>query len=248
MDLIDKKEKINRERQPEYDMIFLSPPFSAALSDLCLENKEEIFKFLDSLGKVPVYSGRIEREFLKDLTERGIEICDCFADEGFKAENAVPTAEGAIALAISYTKETLWTGKILIIGYGKIGRALAARLKNFTSNRIGIYARKRQIRSEISTGGFAAIDGLGADFGNFNIVFNTAPSKILTKQILQNASENCLIIDLASQPGGTDFEAAKELGIRAIHALALPSKTAPQSAGEIFVDTALKIERERCLK
>ena len=41
----------------------------------------------------------------------------------------------------------------------------------------------------------------------------------------------CLILDLASQPGGTDFGCAKALGLTAIHALALPGKVAPVTAG-----------------
>lgn len=224
------------------DMIFLPAPLTAdGRSIRSVKNEKEISNFLHSLPKVPIFCGRAHKEIMKTAVDAGLEIYDCFEQESFKIENAIPTAEAAIGLAISYTKNTLWNSKILILGYGKIGRALAFRLKNFTSSRVGVYARKQRVRTQITCDGLSAIDDLNGDFGNFNIVFNTVPSIIITKETLKNARDDCLIIDLASRPGGTDFEAAKEFSVTAVHALALPSKTAPIAAAEIFVDTALKI-------
>lgn len=77
------------------------------------------------------------------------------------------------------------------------------------------------------------------DFDNFNIVFNTIPSMICDENLLKKANKNCLIIDLASSPGGVDFEAAKRLGVGAVSALSLPSKTSPGAAAELFVNTCL---------
>ena len=54
-----------------------------------------------------------------------------------------------------------------------------------------------------------------------------------------------LIIDLASLPGGTDFAAAEELGLHAEHALALPGRCAPQTAGALIAQTVLTILEER---
>ena len=42
---------------------------------------------------------------------------------------------------------------------------------------------------------------------------------------------DCLILDLASKPGGVDQTAAGELGLAVIWALALPGKVAPVTAG-----------------
>lgn len=228
------------------DMIFLPAPLTAdGQSIRSVKSGGGLLEFLRALPHVPIFCGRADKGLLKKAADDGIEIYDCFEQESFKIENAVPTAEAAIGLAISYTKNTLWNSRILILGYGKIGKALALRLKNFTRARVGIYARKQQTRTQITCDGLSAIDDLSGDFGNFNIVFNTVPSKILTKEILKNARKDCLIIDLASRPGGTDFEAAKALSVTAVHALALPSKTAPIASAEIFVDTAVKILKGR---
>ena len=45
--------------------------------------------------------------------------------------------------------------------------------------------------------------------------------------------------------GGTDFAAAEELGLHAAHALALPGRCAPQTAGALIAQTVLAILEER---
>ena len=57
--------------------------------------------------------------------------------------------------------------------------------------------------------------------------------------LLEQLQPECLIIDLASRPGGVDFEAAGELGLKTIWALSLPGKVAPITAGGIIRDTVL---------
>ena len=43
----------------------------------------------------------------------------------------------------------------------------------------------------------------------------------------------------------TDFAAAEELGLHAEHALALPGRCAPQTAGALIAQTVLAILEER---
>ena len=49
-----------------------------------------------------------------------------------------------------------------------------------------------------------------------------------------------MILDMASAPGGVDYEACKELGISAALLPGLPGKYAPASSAEILAE---KIER-----
>ena len=46
--------------------------------------------------------------------------------------------------------------------------------------------------------------------------------------------KDAVVIDIAQAPGGTDFAAADELGIKAFLDLGLPGKVAPETAGEIL--------------
>ena len=50
------------------------------------------------------------------------------------------------------------------------------------------------------------------------------------REELEDLKPGCLVIDLASAPGGVDFAAAEELGVKAIQALSLPGKVAPVTA------------------
>ena len=79
------------------------------------------------------------------------------------------------------------------------------------------------------------------DASFFDIVFNTVPVLILNKDVLKKFKRSCLIIDLASNPGGTDFDYAKKLNLKTIWALGLPGKYSPRTSGEITADIILKI-------
>jgi dipicolinate synthase subunit A len=80
--------------------------------------------------------------------------------------------------------------------------------------------------------------------GEFDIIFNTIPSLIFDKDMLKRTKKDALIIDLASRPGGVDFDAAAELGVRVIWALSLPGKVAPVTSGTIIKDTIMNVINE----
>ena len=81
--------------------------------------------------------------------------------------------------------------------------------------------------------------------GNYSLVFNTVPKMIFDRKMLEKFDDQTLFIDLASKPGGIDFDAAVELGIKAIWALGLPGKTAPVTSGEIIAETVRSMLSER---
>jgi len=84
--------------------------------------------------------------------------------------------------------------------------------------------------------GFEAegIDGLKERVRAARAVFNTVPARLLTREVLQAMRRDAVVIDIAQTPGGTDFDAARELGIKAFLELGIPGKVAPQTAGEIL--------------
>ena len=74
-----------------------------------------------------------------------------------------------------------------------------------------------------------------------DVIFNTVPAKIIDKTLIDGLEHCRLIIDLASGKGGVDFTAASARGIKAIHALSLPGKVAPFTAGQIICDCVLEL-------
>ena len=70
-------------------------------------------------------------------------------------------------------------------------------------------------------------------------------ASVLGASVLEKLPPASLIVDLASRPGGTDFAAAAALGHTALHALSLPGKCAPETAGEFVARAVLGILAER---
>lgn len=158
--------------------------------------------------------------------------------EDYLTANAVITAENALEVAMTNLNHTLNKSRALVIGYGRIGKALLGMLRG-----IGCIAdasaRKGSDLELIAATGAKALKTaqLGSNLSEYSVVFNTVPYMVLDEERLWYINSTALIIDLASKPGGLDFEYAESLGIRAIHALALPGKMTAKSAAQALYNT-----------
>lgn len=149
--------------------------------------------------------------------------------------NSVPTAEGALQVAMEETKITLHGSKCLVVGLGRCGLAITQRLLALGA-RVTVAARSRGDLARATVLGARGLELAKLNtMTDFDLVFNTVPALILDRSYLRLLNPAAVIIDIASSPGGTDFEAAQQLGIRAVHALSLPGKVAPITAGKILV-------------
>lgn len=159
--------------------------------------------------------------------------------------NAVPTAEGAIAVAMQETPYTIHSSKIAVVGYGRIGKILAHDLSALGAD-VTTFARKYEdfAWSKVNSLRCAHTGDLAEHTGEFDIIFNTVPSRVFDFKAISNMRDDCMIIDLASKPGGVDLETAGELGKKVIWLLSLPGKVAPKTAGEIIKNTIINILNE----
>lgn len=148
--------------------------------------------------------------------------------------NAVPTAEGAIARAITDTPFCLWKSKVLVIGCGRVAKILADRL---TALKCDVTVSARKSRD------FAYLDALGIknihtndvakDADCFNIIFNTIDVPLFDDF---TKLKNCYLYDL-STIGCLDFDIAQQSGIKAVKLPGIPGKVAPLTAGKIIAQT-----------
>ena len=191
-----------------------------------------------------VLGGQLQPAFLRELEEKGVRAFDYFSREELIVQNAVPTAEGAVQLALEELPITLAGSSCLVTGFGRVAKAVCRRLYALGAD-VTVAARRVSDRALAGTLGYAAmpLDAL-ADAGTFDAVFNTVPALILNEPILRTFPKTTLIVDLASRPGGVDFAAAAGLGLTTIWALSLPGRVAPKSAGVIIKDTVLNILKE----
>lgn len=163
--------------------------------------------FLDGINpSALLFGGQIKPNLQKALTEKNIKFCDYLTREELAIRNAVPTAEGAIKIAIEETPITLHGSKCLVLGYGRIGKILSRMLQGLGAN-VWVEARKYADLAMIEGHGYEPVS-LGEVkhcIDEFDIIFNTIPALILDETLLKAVKQDALIIDLSSKPGGVEF-------------------------------------------
>ena len=133
--------------------------------------------------------------------------------------------EGAIQIALTEMPITLHGSKCLVMGFGRIGKLLAKALHALGAN-VTVEARKFSDLAWIKAYGYKGfpLNQLKDGISKFDLIINTIPYPILVEDILKNIRDDTLIIDLASKPGGVEFDSAARLGKKVIWALSLPLK------------------------
>ncbi len=203
-------------------------------------------EFTDALapGKV-VLAGKAGDALREGARLRGAEVLDYFEREELTVKNAGATAEGAVEILMRELPVTLMGSHILVVGFGRIGKLLALKLRALGAD-VTCSARKSSDRAWIEALGLRPADtGRLTDIlPGLDAVVNTVPAKVLGERELAVIPDTCLCLDLASKPGGVDFEAAKAMGTHVIWALSLPGQVAPVTAGEAIRDAIYNIINE----
>lgn len=191
-------------------------------------------KFFAALSEgTPVFIGWA-REGLRALA-KAVQLVEVAGDDELAILNSIPTAEGAIAIAMEGTDVTIHGSSALVIGFGRCGISLARMLGGIGA-RVTVAARKATDFARAFEMGFNSchLDDLMENIDTIEFIFNTVPAFILNDKILANAHECKIIVDIASGRGGTDFEFCKANNIPAVLAPGLPGKVAPVTAGKIL--------------
>lgn len=223
-----------------YDAYLMPIPLS--LNKTHLNNSSFDISVEELLKKIPdkalIIAAGLKTANAVDITKR----------DDFSYMNAVPTAEGAIGLAIGANGKTLSDSNILITGFGRVAKLLVHRLFPFSKN-ITVAVRKAGDIALIEALGMTAvtIDSLAENIGRFDIIFNTVPFEIFNSKTLYGAKEGSVFIELASAQSGFDTQYISALAVTYINAPGLPGKVAPDTAGRIMTDTVINILKENDL-
>ena len=178
----------------------------------------------------------VAADMLKILAaEKRWELVETAELDEIAVPNAIPTAEGAIKIAVEETPFTIDGAEVVILGYGRVGEVLSKKIKALNGN-VTVVNRGKKRLEQAKTDGFqvGVWRNLGELVAKSDIVYNTIPSLVLTGSVIAKMKSSACIIDLASKPGGTDFAAAEKQGVKASLAPGLPGKVAPQFAGELL--------------
>lgn len=241
---------MNSEGIPPSDYLILPVPVTTDGENLNAPSLSEPFPLerLEPLVKRKgcVLGGKMNDKIRRIFEEREVYTADYLEREELTVMNALATAEGAVMTALQNQDRMLFGQKVLIIGMGRIAKALIRNLSGFGAD-ITAAARKPHDLAWAKIWGCKGLDisELHGTAGEYTLIFNTVPSLVIDEYLLKKFRKDVLIIDLASLPGGTDFSSAERLGIRTVHALGLPGKTAPVTSGYIIADTIRNIVSER---
>jgi len=163
--------------------------------------------------------------------------------ESLALENALPTAEGAIQIAMEHMSATIAHSRFLVVGAGRIGMVLAQKLQALGAS-VTLTARK--------DADFDRIFHLGLDSDmtgeylkglNYDCVLNTVPSPVFTREQISQTPKHCLFIELASAPYGIAAQDCEAVKRQFVLGAALPGRVAPKTAGEILARQILAFLR-----
>ncbi|OGX61737.1 MAG: dipicolinic acid synthetase subunit A [Paenibacillus sp. RIFOXYA1_FULL_44_5] len=189
-----------------------------------------------------IYTG-MAKPYLRKLCELyEISLIELFERDDVAIYNSIPTAEGALMMAIQNTDITIHGSNCMVLGMGRTGLTMARTLQGIGAN-VLIGVRKPEHFARAIEMGFKPFytDDLVKHVSEINLIFNTIPTMIVTAQVIANIPSRAVIIDLASKPGGTDFRFAEKRGIKALLAPGLPGIVAPKTAGQIIANTVIQL-------
>ncbi len=182
---------------------------------------EDVFRL--SQGAKAVCGGMLPRE-----EERFHD----YYDEPMMLRNADVTAEAALLMAGDTLGICLNGAALLVVGYGRIGKRLAAKARALGCN-VTVAARKEKDHALIRMCGHRAVgfDTLAEAAETSDVICNTVPAEVFSQSVLERLSEKIPLIDLAGSITAP----------RVIRAPGLPGKYAPLTAGSILADSLKRI-------
>lgn len=167
------------------------------------------------------------------------------SDPDFLRENSRISAEGAISALMLATEDSLKNMHCLVTGYGVFGRALVQMLLQF-GGKVTVAARRQEALELARQDGASvvALASLENATPGFDAVLNTVPATVVSEKVLQTLPAQCLLMELASQPGGFDQQKAQELHLPVMNLPGIPGKYAPRAAAKALMKTVISTLKE----
>ena len=240
------QEKAGGEARPletlgKFDCIISNWPMKWPLSET-EPNEEEILSQIAPGSMLLLCGPKFPAKKRWDL-----QYINLWKDEILLQENAWLTAEAAVASVLRSDLKSLTGVNALVIGCGRIGRALMEILLNLGAN-VTVMSGSQDKRSRAEESGAKAVSmkelihALPAQ----KLIFSTPPSMILDERMLRSAAKDALVIDLASPPYGVDLNAAQKLQLNVRREPGLPGRYCPQSAARVLYNAVIRWEEGEC--
>lgn len=223
-----KAYEMSAEVSADVQAVYVLPPFA------CFES---ILAEKVNTGST-VFCRAVTKRAEKLASERGIKVFSYNDDEILVTQNAYLTAEGTLAYIINNTPKALRGLPVLVVGLGRVGKAVTAMLKsNYAKVAVASLPIEEQALGHIMAEESLDLKNIDSYISQFDAIVNTVPKLILKGETLANVAQGTLVVDLASAPGGVDYPAARAWGINAVHYQGVPGHTAPYTAAEYILQS-----------
>ena len=208
------------------------------------DNKIKINEFMNLMKDKTLIAGNISSNIYEKYKD--VEIIDIMKNEKLAILNTIATAEGAIKEIIENTQVNLHGSKIMIFGFGRVGKTLAKKLDGLSA-KITVVSKEEEELAWAEVYGYTnmQLNKIEDVIKDYDVIVNTIPHIILQGDILQKINKDTLLLDLASGEGGINKEEAQENKINLIKALGIPGKISPVTTAKILKETIYEILEEK---
>lgn len=208
------------------------------------DNKIKINEFMNLMKDKTLIAGTISNNIYEKYKD--VEIIDIMKNEKLAILNTIATAEGAIKEIIENTQVNVHGSKIMILGFGRVGKTLAKKLDGLSA-KITVVSKEEEELAWAEVYGYTnmQLNKIEDVIKDYDVIVNTIPHIILQGDILQKINKNTLLLDLASGEGGINKEKAQENKINLIKALGIPGKISPVATAKILKETIYEMLEER---
>lgn len=208
------------------------------------DNKIKINEFMNLMKDKTLIAGTISNNIYEKYKD--VEIIDIMKNEKLAILNTIATAEGAIKEIIENTQVNVHGSKIMILGFGRVGKTLAKKLDGLSA-KITVVSKEEEELAWAEVYGYTnmQLNKIEDVIKDYDVIVNTIPHIILQGDILQKINKDILLLDLASGEGGINKEEAQENKINLIKALGIPGKISPVTTAKILKETIYEILEEK---
>ena len=157
-------------------------------------------------------------------------------DEDFAVKNALLTAEATLGEISKVTSKSLFDMKILILGSGRIAKALWKIFCGLgVKFDVAMRNEKERLLAQMVAQNSWRIEN--APLPNFDLIINTIPAKIFDNNVVQNLRNDQYIFELASIPC---IDTNIQFSANFVKCSGLPGKILSKSAGKVVLQKILE--------
>ena len=185
-------------------------------------------------NKISLYCGKISEKHQEIINNKEIAYHDLMIDEIFTTKNANITAEGVLALILEHSPKSIFENNVLIIGAGRIAKAMAIILGRLGVNYAVVRFNKDKFPECFS---FSKTCYFGEQFLNhlheYDVIINTIPKTIFDEQNFGKIARDTIYIETAST---NSIDPALATHFEFVPAPALPQKYAKVTAAKYLLE------------